>query len=133
MVELNIAIRPRILGMPSIGIEKPIGGGCGNTIKFTIVIITVLNIIGDAIINNISADKISLVTLFLSKTNFFLLLITIIPRYDANIAIRLYIGPVINCPGKNTRREIKLITPAMTAVKGPNNNKHMYKGISHIV
>ena len=96
MVELNIAIRPRILGIPSIGIENPIGGGCGNTIKFTTVIITVLNIIGNAIINNISADKISLVTLFLSKTNFFLLLITIIPRYDANIAIRLYIGPVIN-------------------------------------
>ena len=70
VVELNIAIRLRILGIPSIGIENPIGGGCGNTIKFTTVIITVLNIIGNAIINNISADKIYLLTVVYDKQSF---------------------------------------------------------------
>ena len=132
VVELNIAISPNVVGITSIGIEKPIGGGIGNAMKFTTVMITVLNIMGDAIMNSILNDKISFFVLFVSWTNF-LLFIKTTPVYDPNIAIKLYIGPEINCPGKNTRSEIKLIIPDIIAVVGPNKNKHMYKGISHIV
>ena len=60
--------------------------------------------------NSILNDKISFFVLFVSWTNFILFIKTI-PAYDPNIAIKLYIGPEINCPGKNTRSEIKLIIP----------------------
>ncbi len=58
VVELNIAISPNVVGITSIGIEKPIGGGIGNAMKFTAVMIAVLNIMGDAIIISILNDKI---------------------------------------------------------------------------
>ena len=83
---LNIPVIINILGNTSGGILYPNGASIGNTVAFTIVIITILNIVAVNIVN--------IIVLILSILLLLILFIINIPNITLNIAIKLYAGPV---------------------------------------
>ena len=120
---LNIPVISNIVGNASGGILYPNGGPNGNTVAFTIVIITILNIV------DVPTAKIIVLVSFILL--FLIFFIINMPNITLNIAIKLYAGPA-GSPVEKTCTSINVKAAMLKLVLNLKQIKAIYIGISHI-